>query len=462
MAEIQVSNNSDNVLSNNTTNDVLSKKSVDEEENKKKCNHQLIHLIGKLIAKIPLYQTKEGEEDEDTSTHKSGTCNSVSMLTISNGKQKTKIITKGRIKDENLKKWQKKKIDGIVYNTHLQMIKGHQPKDYSLTTQENVGETFWEYKKAHDLTSVRRIYIFTKLAGMLKVDDLLSPLIRWCKNHSHEDIASKEHTDEMIKVFAEHIEEFALEKEEEKNANGETIKTNKYTKRALLFQKALCCFYYDHLLLNLQDRKSNNICLSCPIYDKNNNVLDVNDELFIDIDTEKINGYKFMFDYSFEPDEEKERIRIVELWMSYVKKILDKVDKKLREGYYTRRLSVEPMKLTEKVVENFIMCGFYDKDKITSSIFNHLNSAINYWKKVLKDKKCNEPKCRKLIKLSIKNFNRCINKYWTKLTKDEVFYGEKFEEAIRKNKEAQEKPLQEAMNILAHCDAFGVDINIEK
>ena len=88
MAEIQVSNNSDNVLSNNTTNDVLSKKSVDEEENKKKCNHQLIHLIGKLIAKIPLYQpTKEGEEDEDTSTHKSGTCNSVSMLTISNGKK---------------------------------------------------------------------------------------------------------------------------------------------------------------------------------------------------------------------------------------------------------------------------------------------------------------------------------------------------------------------------------------
>lgn len=449
--EEQTFTNSKSILSNNKTNE---KFSVEEKENvvAKKCNHQLIHLIGKLIAKVPFVPKKE--MGEDSSLHKGGTCSSVSLLTIKSGDKKTKIVTKVRQPDEPIDRWQRKKLESIVNNTHLSMIKGHQPKDYSLTTQENIGETFWDYKQQHDLTSVRRIYIFTKLNGMLKVDDLLSPLRRWCKNHGHEDVADNTKSKEMIKAFAEYIETLAFERDN---------KTNGLTNRALLFQKIICGVYYDHTLLNLQDRKSNNVCLSSPIYDNDNNVLpNLPEEMFVDIDTEDINGFKFMFDYSFFPEEEQKRMDIVALWMEYLKKMIYRFDYNVRSGYYKRRLCLKPEDLVENIVKNFIMCGFDDKNKLTGYIYNHLARAIAYWKKLLRDKNFDDPECRKLTKLAIKNFQRCINKYWTELTKTTIFFGKKFEESIEKNKQENEQSLKVAMDMLAHCDAWGIDIQMEK
>ena len=446
----EATTNSQNTISNNQTNDKLSQENI-SQENKKRYNHQLIHLIGKLVAKIPLVSKKDIEEDN--STHKAGTCNLVSFLTIKSQDEQAKIITKHKIQDNNLKKWQRKKLYSIVYNTHLSLIKGHQPKDYSLTTQENVGETFWEYKKKHDLTSARRIYIMTKLNGMINTNDLLSPLLRWCKNHQHEDIADVSKYEEMLKVYAEYIDSLTFEKNET---------TKEYTNRAKLFQKVVCSMYYDRVLLNLQDRKSNNICLSSQLYDEKDSILpNINDEIFIDIDTEDINGFRFMFDFSFNPEDEKERLKIVEIWTQHLKKMVDKIDNNLKTGYYKRRLLVNPDELLKTSIQNFVMCGFYDKDKMTSCIYNHLSRAINYWKKLLRDKNFDNPECRKLTKLAIKNFQRCITTYWTELTKTSVLFGQKMEDEIKSKIEEREKDLRVAIDKIAHGDAWGIDIIME-
>ena len=104
---------------------------------------------------------------------------------------------------------------------------------------------------------------------------------------------------------------------------------------------------------------------------------------------------------------------------------------------------------------------FYDKDKMTSCIYNHLSRAINYWKKLLRDKNFDNPECRKLTKLAIKNFQRCITTYWTELTKTSVLFGQKMEDEIKSKIEEREKDLRVAIDKIAHGDAWGIDIIME-